>query len=639
MKAGLFQLVVTPFLPSRQPALGISSLAAVLKTNGYPAAVRYLNVDFALSIGWDFSSFVENCFSADLLIGEMIFARALWGEAAPSWQAYREHLTLTWKARFHADDMALTDEDIDKIGHLYDASPQFIRRWAGELIEQKPRVIGFTSSFQQNVASLALARQIRMQVPREETLIIYGGANSESEMGRAIAENFPFVDHVVSGEGERTILDIAHRAYGELAGEDPLPRFIRGAAISDLDRLPFPDFHDYFRSIAGTPWEAKANLVAESSRGCWWGEKSHCTFCGLNGTSMGYRAKSADRLVIELSELRRRYGRDRFMLSDNIMNLQYLKTLLPTLIEEGSRFKLFYETKANLKKDQLELLAAAGVNHIQPGIESFSSEILRLMAKGTSRLQNIQLLKWCKEFQMGVVWGILYGFPREPVDEYSALAELIPSIVHLPPPKGTWPVRLDRFSPYWQSPDQYGLCNVRQSKGYDFVYAPLPPEQRKRLAYFFDYDHADGRRPWDYFAKAAQEVEKWRRAPYPATLELTWDTDPPSIWDTRGSGGSRIFRLRDEEHALLRIIDARTSIAAAWCRLKADRGHVTEGEFAAMLDRFRTHKWIAEEDGVVLSLVVNRRERARVFERVASVRLGQFEFVVSGGNDAAPASV
>ena len=29
-------------------------------------------------------------------------------------------------------------------------------------------------------------------------------------------------------------------------------------------------------------------LLIETSRGCWWGERNHCTFCGLNGSSMSF---------------------------------------------------------------------------------------------------------------------------------------------------------------------------------------------------------------------------------------------------------------------------------------------------------------------------------------------------------------
>ena len=73
----------------------------------------------------------------------------------------------------------------------------------------------------------------------------------------------------------------------------------------------------------------------------------------------------------------------------------------PETLERGSRVKLFYETKANLRFEQLATLWKGGVRWIQPGIESFSNPVLRLMKKGTTAFQNIQLLRWCRELGGG----------------------------------------------------------------------------------------------------------------------------------------------------------------------------------------------------------------------------------------------
>ena len=56
---------------------------------------------------------------------------------------------------------------------------------------------------------------------------------------------------------------------------------------------------------------------------------------------------------------------------------------------------MFYEVKSNLRKEDVRQLREAGVVAIQPGIESLSDEVLRIMRKGVSALQNIQLLKGC----------------------------------------------------------------------------------------------------------------------------------------------------------------------------------------------------------------------------------------------------
>jgi radical SAM superfamily enzyme YgiQ (UPF0313 family) len=41
----------------------------------------------------------------------------------------------------------------------------------------------------------------------------------------------------------------------------------------------------------------------ETARGCWWGAKHHCTFCGLNQNDMAFRAKSPQCAMDELVHL------------------------------------------------------------------------------------------------------------------------------------------------------------------------------------------------------------------------------------------------------------------------------------------------------------------------------------------------
>ena len=72
-------------------------------------------------------------------------------------------------------------------------------------------------------------------------------------------------------------------------------------------------------------------LPAQSARGCWWGERRHCTFCGLNGSTMAYRSKSPDRLRRELAELSARRGTLRFYFVDNILDRRYIEEFLPAL--------------------------------------------------------------------------------------------------------------------------------------------------------------------------------------------------------------------------------------------------------------------------------------------------------------------
>jgi ribosomal peptide maturation radical SAM protein 1 len=627
------EFVVTPFLPEHQPALGVSSLAAVLRKNGLDSDIRYLNLEYGSRAGWDHYSFIGNALPVELLLGELLFTPALWGQAAPPFDGFKAEFDRWRKAGIVRKRFPDLNETIDKLRSLYDNSPAVVREWADTILAGKPAIVGFTTTFQQNVASLALAKELRRRVPKEELTILFGGANCEADMGRALAEHFPFIDHVISGEAEEIIVDLVQ---GIASGTGRTwPRFIQGSMVKDMNALPEPEFGSYFTAVVGTPWHGKANLVAESSRGCWWGAKNHCTFCGLNGGTMAYRSKEPVRFVEELRSLRHQYGTGAFMLADNIMDMKYVRRLFPELAADSDGIELFYETKANLRKEQLVAMGAGGVSRLQPGIESLSTSILKLMDKGTTALQNVQLLKWSEELHIGLAWNLLYGFPGEQAEEYEAMAALIEKLGHLPAPTGSGSIRLDRFSPYWRSPDQHGIKNLRRFWAYDLVYGPLPPEARTRIAYFFDYDHVDDRNPAAYVQRATVASGRWEQAYHKrhVTLELVTETGCAEVVDSRAGDESVRTLLTAVEAALLKVLDGivhRDSIRAALNAVLADEPPVSEFDLAGMLERLLRQAWVIREGDLYLSIVLDRSEHHKVIDRRVEAQLSQFGLMEAG---------
>ena len=114
------------------------------------------------------------------------------------------------------------------------------------------------------------------------------------------------------------------------------------------------------------------------------------------------------------------------------------------------------------------------------------------MDKGVSGLQNVRSLKWCAEIGLTADWSFLCGFPGEEPAEYARLADLVPSLAHLPPPIGPYQIRVDRFSPYFVAPEAHGLVERARERRLR-PRLPLRARGPGRLAYYFDYDYADGR--------------------------------------------------------------------------------------------------------------------------------------------------
>jgi ribosomal peptide maturation radical SAM protein 1 len=353
-------------------------------------------------------------------------------------------------------------------------------------------------------------------------LIVFGGSNCEGVMGSTLLKSFPWVDYVCCGEGDQVFVEFVESF---LQGKDTriqgivgrhangMGEFSTPAPVRNLDELPFPDFADYFATLQhlGLDEAMTPSLAIETSRGCWWGEISHCMFCGLNGLTMKYRAKSDDRILRELDYLANEWGALTLQVVDNILNLDFFKSFFRELIRRRMKLNLLFETKSNLKREQLQLMKHAGVRHVQPGIESLSDAILSEMKKGVSGLQNVWLLKTCRELGISLSWNWLAGFPGEEPSEYDRMANWIPLLYHLQPPLGFGSIHLDRFSPYFNFPNSFGIRNVRAAHPYKSIY-PLDDQTLYDLAYYFDFDYEDGRNPENYTNRFGDEILKWMHA-------------------------------------------------------------------------------------------------------------------------------
>lgn len=215
------------------------------------------------------------------------------------------------------------------------------------------------------------------------------------------------------------------------------------------------------------------------------GEKHHCTFCGLNGSFMQFRSKSPDTFYEEIMELARRHRVLDMYLVDNILDMGYLTTVLPRIIDSGYDLRMHIEIKANMRRTQLRTLAQAGMIYVQPGIESLNSRVLDLMDKGVSGCQNVRMLRDGAETGLSVSWNYLHGFPGESAADYEPVIAQIPALEHLDPPVDlSARIAIERFSPYFNRPE-LGFTGLRPEEHYRFTY-DLPESELLDLAYVFE---------------------------------------------------------------------------------------------------------------------------------------------------------
>lgn len=506
-----------------------------------------------------------------------------------------------------------------KLRALRAAMPEFLVECANEVLATAPDLVGFTLVYSQTVPSVALARALKARAPLVR--IVFGGALCEGPSGPALLRAYSEVDYVVRGEGERVLPRLVHALQsGDDASLSVLPGLCRrlGGDVVEcatspeqrtpMDALPLPDYAEYFARLAsgGLGGAITPRLPYQSARGCWWGMKSHCTFCGINGDDMEFRSKSPARAHRDLLDLSRIHGVLDFTLVDNIMDMGYFATLAPALAAGPHELGLFCETKANLKRAQVRLLARAGVRTLQPGIESLSNSILEQMGKGVTGLQNVRLLKWCAEFGVHVIWNLIYGFPREDAREYARMAELLPSLVHFTPPN-LGPLMLVRFSPYHEQPGRFGLVAGAPLPFYAQMYG-APPETLRDLAAVFEHTYDDGRDPEVYVTPLRHEVQRWQRDAAHNRGALSFRRGPgfSVITDTRTTLAAPARYQLDEVEAAVYLAceaGARVPVVAAAARAATGRA-VRDADVHDMLRAFLAARLVYEEEGRYLSLAL-----------------------------------
>jgi magnesium-protoporphyrin IX monomethyl ester (oxidative) cyclase len=552
-------LVNAPFGLIEYPHLGISLIKAVTRDAGFHCDVWYAAVEFAKMIGFAHYRAVENA-SSSVLLPERMFARAL-SPGVPSLDAYVDaclkHFRSTAQVFF--GDLGLGRVNRQSLTRVEALAQRYVEGLAERRDLAAYDVVGFSSNFGQHVASLAMAQRLKALHPH--LTICFGGANCEGPMGKQLVRSFPFVDYAFSGDGDVIFpLFLQRLAAGApidlpgvftAADRSPVDEDYRPLTRMRLDDLPYPDFDDFFAAYEKAP-EGKGiirAIPAESARGCWWGEKHHCTFCGLNGMTMTYRSKSPQRFADEVTYLVRRYGVKNVMVTDNILDMRYIKEVVPRLRAQRAHDGIFYEVKSNLTREDLEALASAGITELQPGVESLSTHVLQLIDKGCTALQNVQLLKWGEEVGTTLVWTFLCGVPGETPEDYAEMVELMKKIPHLQPGRGFNRVSIHRFSPYFVRPERYGL-EIYPAIAYRYIY-DLPEDEVRHLAFWWSYDHANGS------SRYTMEAPAYARA---ALHQRT-------IWTSQY--GVVKFRYRVGEDGCVELEDTRSVATAEHVRLDA----------------------------------------------------------------------
>lgn len=618
-----------PWATTTRPSIALGILDRICAEAGVSSLSLFPNLDLVAQLGFDASHAMSDE-RALYGLGEHLFAVDMFGPEALASDLFLDLICgLPLPAPF--TDRAWVASLRDTI------VPRFLDATLERILAARPRVLGVTATFNQVMASLAIARRVKEALP--SCTVIAGGACFDGEMGREYHRALPHVlDHVFMGEAEDSFREFLRRhkagqSFAAIPGvtwhADGEVRLVKGAPLRDMSTSPMPNYDPFFAE-ADRIWRATGMifnveaLPIEGSRGCWWGQKNHCVFCGINADLLTFREKSPERVVGEMLALSSRHNVSKLTATDWIISRTSRNAIFAGLRDHDLDLEVFYETRSDLAKEEVELMRQAGATRVQPGIESFSTPLLKLMRKGTSGIRQVRFLRWCREYGVKLSYNILCGFPGDAREWYEDMADLIARIPHLQPPTNNANfLEMHRFSPLFEAQEQFGISSYELRVDYMFNF-PEGMVDPLKIGYFFEYTCDTMSNPEEYMPRLRSVIQPWLDAwDNQAMPRYDYTLGPSfvSIVDFRPGRGRQVM-LTGVARAVFLLCDDIQTVAQLRKDLAAlYPAECADGALEEVVEDLVARDILMREGNQLLALPV--ATRARSTARLREAALGQ----------------
>ena len=303
-----------------------------------------------------------------------------------------------------------------------------------------PALVGVTGLTANIKNAARILDIIKQAVPGVVTAV--GGPHGTAIPIRTL-EEFPSIDVVVVGEGERTWQELCRRidAGETLAGTRGIAwrdgeRLVleeRRPAITKLDELPFParDLidHSLYKGASSPGLDAMLLKSTElfTTRGC----PERCIFCASKVT-FGRRVafRSAESVLEEVDECIENWGYSHFTIEDDTFTYRpnRLEAICKGLADRGVTWDC--DTRVNVvTRDMLIMMADSGCQKVAFGVESGSPRILDKLRKDITIDQIKDAFRWAH--QAGLIttaFFIIGGHPSESPDDLKMSVKLMKEI-------------------------------------------------------------------------------------------------------------------------------------------------------------------------------------------------------------------
>ena len=389
------------------------------------------------------------------------------------------------------------------------------------------RLAGFSVSLCQLTSALYFINRLKQQCP--QLVIAVGGSTLSGAVTTEFFDSFSAVDLVVNGEGELPfgrLLDYL-KTTADLAAMPPIPGIVTAETaknsrtrkgfqqLKHLHDLPSPDFDEYFKWLksSGPRHMFIPQLPVETSRGCWWqrtspaGKSSGWAFCNLNLQWRGYRSKSPAQVAREIDFLTTRYQTLSVTVVDNVLPKRTSKALFKKMAGLNKDLRMFSEIRATTTLPELRRMAQAGVQEVQIGIEALSTALLKKLHKGTTAIQNLEIMRNCEALGIINYSNLILYFPGS---DQQDVIETMRSLDFAEPyrPLKTVGFWLGLGSPVWQHPELYKIKAVFNHPNWGCLFPKKVLASMQFMIQAYRGDRGYQRKIWRPVEKKVQTWQK-----------------------------------------------------------------------------------------------------------------------------------
>ena len=287
----------------------------------------------------------------------------------------------------------------------------------------KGNIYGISVYYSQLLQALKTARFLKKRDPM--STIVFGGPGVFGLEAEILSRFHPYVDFLVSGEGEITLVELLnslkssrgnHKNISGLWSYDTFNKKVVSSSkrelIPEVDNLPFLNYS--LIPIATYLKHSKMQYMPIiAGAGC----PFDCTFCSTSKFwGRKFRLKSPSRLLEEMNSAFDKYGIDNFALvHDNIMpSRKYAEELLDSFIKSNHSFKWSGAIRLDtITSDLVHKMEKAGCNQLTIGIETASPDLQKIIGKRLKFDHAYQLLYSFNNTPIQIVVSFIADLPGE----------------------------------------------------------------------------------------------------------------------------------------------------------------------------------------------------------------------------------